>query len=302
MGKDNWIKYSFNRSYTNPYPEEGEMKVYLRPQGPSEIVPMDQAADNVARDIYSNYKNLYVAMSGGIDSEYVAKVLHRLNIPFTPIIFQLEDLNATDIWWAHKWCNENGYTPKVVSTTGEEFVKTMVMICKTYCTRAAGGPSAMYHMSKYVREQGGVLLTGAAFIEYFPDENLDYLLAENWRDSSVHDADGNVNKEGYIFHEPDLVNRFVVDDMPFNFLSWTPEIVLAYFAARDMTITSAENKARIFDCLPRPKLAVAAPNVFFRQFQPAWALMQLRKSGLGTTEIDYLGTKDELIELLKTGI
>ena len=97
-----------------------------------------------------------------------------------------------------------------------------------------------------------------------------------------------------------IFHHFVVGDMPFNFLSWTPEITLAYFEARDMTMDSAANKSKIFDCLPRPKLAVAAPNVFFRLYQPAWALMQLRKS-FGTTEIDYLGTKDELINLLKTG-
>lgn len=300
MGKDKWIRYSYNRTYTNPYPEE-EYKLYLRPPGPTESLSVDEAANRVAEDIYSKHNKIFVAMSGGIDSEYVAKVFHRLNIPFTPVIFEVEDLNATDIWWAYKWCKDNGRTPEVVKVTGDEFVKTMVMLCQKYCTRTAGGPSAMYHCSKLAREKGGVLVTGAAFIEYFPDENLDYLSTPIWRDSSVHNESGVVNKEGYIFHEPDIINHFVVGDMPFNFLSWTPEIVLAYFEARDMTIDSAANKAKIFDCLPRPKLAVAAPNVFFRLYPPAWPLMQIRKS-FGTTEVDYLGTKDALIQLLKTGV
>ena len=68
MGRDGWIKFAINRNYDNPYPEK-ELEAYLSPSTPSQIVSWSQAARNVAEDIASNYKNLYVAMSGGIDSE-----------------------------------------------------------------------------------------------------------------------------------------------------------------------------------------------------------------------------------------
>lgn len=300
MGKDGWIKYSFNRSYTTPYPE-AEMKVYLRPSGPTEVVPMDVAADNVARDIYSNYKKIFVAMSGGIDSEYVAKVLKRLDIPFTPIIFEVGTLNELDAWWAYKWCKENKITPIVINVPGEDFVDGVVAINKKFCTRTAGGPFAMSKCAEIARKEGGILLTGAAFIEYFPDVNLNYLTVGNYKDATLHDQNGVINKFGYIFHEPDIINHMILQDMPFNFLSWTPEIVLAYMAARDMSKTSEEVKAEMFNCHPRPKMGISVPSYFWTFSPKAHPWVQLRKD-LGTTEVDYLGTPEELIELLKTGV
>lgn len=300
MGKDNWIRYSFNRSYTNPYPE-AEMKVYLRPNTPTEVVPMDVAADNVAKEIYQTHKKIFVAMSGGIDSEYVAKVLHRLNIPFTPIIFEVGTLNELDTWWAYKWCRDNNITPRVINVAGEDFVDGVVAINKRFCTRTAGGPFAMQTMANIARSEGGILLTGACFIEYFPDVNLNYLTVGTWKDGTLHDENGNINKFGYIFHEPDIINHMLLSDMPFNFLSWTPEIVLAYMAARDMTKTSEENKSIMFDCLPRPKMGISVPSYFWTFSPKSHPWVQLRKD-LGTTEVDYLGTPEELIELLKTGI
>jgi hypothetical protein len=300
IGKDSWIKYSLNRSYNNPYPES-EMRVHLRPKGPTEVVPMDVAANRVALEIYSQYKKIFLAMSGGIDSEYVAKVLHRLGIPFTPIIFEVEDLNELDRWWAYKWCRENNVTPRVIRVDGDTFIEGLVSINKQFCTRTAGGPYAMTRCAELARSEGGVLLTGAAFIEYFPDCNLNYLSTTDYKDSMLHDADGNINKFGYIFHEPDIINCMLLTDMPFNFLSWTPEIVLAYMSARDMTKTSEENKAEMFDCLPRPKLGISVPTYFFTYSPKAWPWVQLR-ADLGTTEVDFLGSSDDIINLLKTGI
>lgn len=67
------------------------------------------------------YDNLYVAMSGGIDSEFVAQTFLDLGIPFKPIIFRVSDLNELDIWWAFKWCRDNSIEPVVVDATIEDW-------------------------------------------------------------------------------------------------------------------------------------------------------------------------------------
>ena len=44
------------------------------------------ASDYTALQIASKYPELYLSLSGGMDSIYVASVLHRNRIPFIPII------------------------------------------------------------------------------------------------------------------------------------------------------------------------------------------------------------------------
>lgn len=297
MGKNSWIKYRVNRTYENPWPAT-EIEVYLRPEQPSQIVPWATAAKNVAEDIYANYSNLYVAMSGGIDSEFVAQTFLDLKIPFTPIIFKAADLNELDIWWAFKWCRDNKIEPIVLSDNVENWVERFINISKKYCCRFGQGTGTMSYINDYVIERGGNLVSGGGFIEYYPDENLEYMHTR-YTDSAVHNADGS-EKAGYIFHEPDVLQAMSYPTMPSNFLSWTPEIVLSYIYHRDMTIDSAANKAKIMNCLPRPK-NIGTASCFFRLHPIVKKWVSIRNN-IGTSECAYLGTREELINLLTTGI
>lgn len=292
FGKNQWIKYRMNRSYTNPWPRS-EVDVYLCPQSPSKIVPWEEAARNVATDISENYNNLYVAMSGGIDSEFVARTFKELSIPFTPIIFKVEDLNELDIWWAFKWCRENKIDPVVVEADGDQWVDRLVTISRDYCGRFGAGNGTMSFLYDYVRNAGGKLITGAGFPEYYPDENLSYMWTR-YTDSKMN------GKNGYLIHEPDIIQAIMYPEMPFNFLSWTPEIVLSYVYHRDMTMTSAENKSKIMKCHPRPK-NIGVGDLFFRT-HPVLKNWILIRRKIGTAEAEYIGSREEIIESLTTGI
>jgi hypothetical protein len=297
MGKDQWIKFSLNRSYTNPYPEK-ELEVYLRPTQASAVVDWKTAARRVAEDIYASYDNLYVAMSGGIDSEFVAQTFFDLGIPFKPIIFRVSDLNELDIWWAFKWCRDNNVEPVVVDATIEDWVTRLSSVSRKYCGRFGAGSGTMSFVNDYVIAHGGNLVTGAGFIEYFPDENLDYMTTR-YKDSSMHNPDG-TPKQGYLMHEPDLIQQLSYPTMPFNFLSWTPEIVLSYVHHRDMALDSAANKAKIMNCLPRPK-NIGVPNCFFMLHPRARKWVGI-KNNIGTAECAYLGTREELLTVLTNGV
>lgn len=292
FGKDGWIKCRQNRSYTNPYPES-ELDVKLEPVGQTQIVPIDIAAENVARDIASLYTNIFVAMSGGIDSEFIAKTFHRLGIPFTPLIVQIDDLNEADIWWAYKWCKDNNVTPVTISKTAAETMRRVIDISVTTCSRFGIGLSVMSFLNEYVTSANGTLVTGAGFIEYFPDSNLDYMTSR-YTDSKVHNDQQQI--AGYIMHEPDVLQSKLWPNQPFNFLSWTPEIVLSYIAERDMTMNSEENKTRIFSCSPRPK-NIGIHGFYFAK-SPLIAHWGLLRQDIGTTECEYLGTSEELMNIL----
>jgi asparagine synthetase B (glutamine-hydrolysing) len=60
----------------------------------------DQAADNAAQLLYQEWghKPLYLALSGGLDSELTARILVKNNIPFTPVILKIKDYNEVETW------------------------------------------------------------------------------------------------------------------------------------------------------------------------------------------------------------
>jgi hypothetical protein len=295
MGRDGWIKYRHLRSYNNPFPEQ-ELEMKLCPLAPSTAIPMDQAAENVARDIHSKFSNLYVAMSGGIDSEYIAKTFLRLGLPFTPIIFKVDDLNELDIWWAIRWCKDNNIEPVIVEKNVQELIARMLLVSQQTCSRFGLGLAVLSFLHDYVSANNGKMVTGCGFPEYFPDENLDYM-STLYVDSKLHNSD-NTQKQGYLYHEPDILFDILYPNNPFNFLSWSPEIVLSYISARDMTKTSADNKAEIFQCSPRPK-NIGIPHYYFVMSEDMkksqWRTIRLR---IGTTECEFLGSREYLIDLL----
>lgn len=53
-------------------------------------------------------KDIYICMSGGVDSEIVAETFKKLGIPFTALITRFNaELNAHDIVYSHRWCEAN---------------------------------------------------------------------------------------------------------------------------------------------------------------------------------------------------
>lgn len=297
IGKDEWIKMRFNRSYSNPLCTN-DMEAYFVPTAPSSLVDITTASDDVAKDIASRYNNLYVCMSGGIDSEWVAKSFHRNGIPFTPIIYEIEDIMGNDTWWAHKWCAEHGYKPVVLKEYMFRFVTGLINMCRTNCLRTPGGPYMMSKILQFVNDQGGHMVTGAAFPEVFPDPNLSYMKGR-FLDNKLMNPDGTVKNSGWLLHESDFTLGRLLKGHPWNFLSWTPEIVLSYISSRNQG-TSEFNKATIFNCAPRPK-AIGIPDWVWRSKDASIKKMLRIKNRVGTSEVDFIGPTDQLIAILTSG-
>ncbi len=299
MGHDSWIKYRFNRSFDNPG-NESDMDIYLCPTQPSEFVDIDVIGNQIAQELYETYGKIYVGMSGGIDSEWVAKCFHRQGIPFTPIIYEADDLNSVDTWWAHKWCADNNVQSVVFKEYIGQFTFGVTSLGAKMCLRTPGGPYMMTRISRYVKDQGGSLVLGAGFPEYFPDPNLNYM-KNRFRDNKLVHEDGSVKNTGWLMHEADVsLARLIGQDQPaWNFLSWRPEIVLSYISLRSHG-TSAFNKSKIFDCLPRPK-NIGIPDQYWRSKVPIidkWIKLSNR---VGRSEVDYIGTTDQLKAILTQG-
>jgi len=299
MGHENWIKYRFNRSYDSPS-IESDLDIYLDPRTPVKFFDIDIIGNQIAQELYETYGNIYVGMSGGIDSEWVAKCFFRQGIPFIPIIYEAGDLNSADTWWAHKWCEENNLKPVIFKEYINQFTYGIIELSSKMCLRTPAGPYMMSRIGKYVKDNNGTLVLGAGFPEYFPDPNLNYM-KNRFKDNKLVHPDGTIKNKGWLMHESDVtIARLIGKDHPcWNFLSWRPEIVLSYINTRTHE-SSESNKSKIFKCSPRPK-SIGVPDQFWKSRIPLihnWVRLSNR---IGSSEVDFIGTTEQLKSILSSG-
>lgn len=296
IGQNKWIKYHFGGKVTRENPKSNfqvkfTKKATARPT-------FSQACIHVAEELYelNKGKNIFVPMSGGCDSETVANTLHKLKIKFTPIIHEIWGLGFpltyTDSWWAYRWCKENNIEPIVRKTTTLELFADIKPIIDKIKGRKLY-PAQNVILAQYAKEHDGIVINGQAFPEYFPDHTLDYLI-DVIQDKGFYLPDGSL-RSGWLLHEDDFyIDMCDPGYHPYNFLSWNPEIVLAYVKERDMSINSEENKFKIMNCLPRPK--IGAPDAVWyllREYQ------NLIKRKYGNSEMSFIGTHEEMIGILE---
>lgn len=295
--KDGWISYRWNRTPENPYPEH-DFEIFLNPPTPTKVLSVDEAARKTVEYICQAYKNkkIFLAMGGGVDSEYVAVTLRNMQINFTPIIVQIEHYNQTDYWWAHKWCKDNNIDPIVHDIPLSQYMLEFIERTKKYYTKRAQAAAIIEACANIAREKNGVLIGGGGIHElYIPDPIM-----------SLEDKDPTLkDKIGYVFNETDLIKHFVASDMPVMFFNWSPEIILAYITARDPKLTTEENRFKLFKCSPRPKYGVITTNwktLPVDRNYPFYEKTLLTGSlnvGLGSSDSYYLGTTENLIKIFK---
>ena len=293
--KDNWISYIWHRSTQNPYPKK-DFEILLNPKTPAKVVPMDVAAKNAVEDICNTYNNnkLFLAMSGGTDSEYIADTLVRMKMPFTPIIIHVENYNQIDRWWATRWCKQNNVIPLIIEMSLFEYLSNTIEYSKKYYSKKTQGAGYMALCYQIAVENNGILLGGCGFHElYIPDP----IMAQEANDPTLLD------KVGYVFNETDISKQRAAPSMPVAFFNWSPEITLSFIAHRDPALTTEENRFNIFKCTPRPKIGLpiedystirTLPDPIVRRYGHLVKLY----SQLGTSDSYYLGTTESLIKLL----
>jgi hypothetical protein len=295
IGQDNWIKYHFNGNRTRVNPKDNFEVTFTKKA--TSTPTFNAACKLVAEELYelNRHQTIFVPMSGGCDSETVADTFMQLKIPFTPIIHEVWSLGLqltyADSWWAYRWCKKHNITPVVKHTTTlEMFADVKPLIDKIKGRKLY--PAQNIILSEFAVQHGGIVINGQAFPEYYPDYTLEYLI-DIINDSGFFNEDG-TKKSGWLLHEDDFyVDMYNPGYHTYNFLSWSPEIVLAYIKERDMSLNSEENKFKIMKKDPRPK--IGAPDA-------VWHLLKeyqhILKKKYGTSELSFIGTHEEMFNIL----
>lgn len=227
-GYNNWYTLKFDGSTEDKFEMLFDSKL-ARP------MTWQDASDYTAQKIAENYSNLYLGLSGGLDSEYVANVFLRNNIPFTPVIICLPQSIEHD--YALKWCRDHNIKPKVVEFELDDRrlypeIARLVKALNFY----SNGCVVNSWLTNWVIEQGGHLVTGEPTLgQRYYHRPITELMDVWW-----------------IQFTSQLV--FPDYDHPGAFLSYTPEIFLSQALHLDTTLDDAESRSKLHNIPYRPKL------------------------------------------------
>jgi hypothetical protein len=294
-GSEGWIHYDYEVVNSR-----ARFNVSLKPtQLANDDINFLTAADMVAEELADTHKNLCVAMSGGIDSEFVATTLFNKGIKFKPVIFMAEDLNELDVWWAMEWCKKYNVEPTLIIYSIHKFTNQLTTNADTYGHRLFPGTMAIDVISKHAESLGAKCITGSGNYTHYPDLVLSQMKKDG---STVYEyTDVKLDKTGYYAHLPEIISHQMNPSHPFSFFNWNPQIMYSYIKEYDINYDSAVNKARIMGCDRRPK-NVGYPEYFWRHEQMLrtfFTKFKLNKEP--HSEVDYLGTRTEMLNLLRTG-
>jgi hypothetical protein len=282
--RDNWIDISWDGL---PKRKQKENLRVVFNQKADKIIPFNQACDQTAQEIYSQHKNLYVALSGGCDSENVANAFYRNNIPFTPLILVYDNVTAKDqileSTCAIQWCKENKIEPLVIHS--QDFIGSPEE-CAAFLEvrpRLFFGNVTSSMLAKHVKELGGSLVTGYQ-LEYYPDhEQMTYLEPQLG------------NYVGFVMEETDqYLETMRPNQHPWGFHYWSPDILAAFVNEWDVNMTMQENKSSIYKVPHRPKIGYPSDILPLDKHLNRRALAYY----FGTLDCALLGTKQSLLEKL----
>ena len=201
---------------------------------PYQFKEMDfnSAADYTCMEIYAKYKNLYLALSGGLDSEFILRCCYRNNVPVKPIIVKCG--NDKEMRFALDACSELNITPIVLELSEQQLLEYFKE--NVFDKFAGVGYNSTHNLiaADYVSKiDNAYLLSGNHLIS---DDNkwisdIEYCFAYEWD-----------------FYTDYFINPCI----NINFYIYTVELV--YATAPKATTTWSEYKHSLFNLSPRDKI------------------------------------------------
>lgn len=206
-----------------------------------EHMSFQDAADYTAKLIGDNFENIYLGMSGGIDSEFVAEILHRNAVKFTPVIGVCLGTGSLDYFAAVDWCERHNLEPKILyfDMDDRRLTGNLIKMIRQYKAYSLGAVMLMCILD-WVETEGGVLLHGDPQLVCATQEDMsdDYY-------KIVGDEDFTV----YWFEL--LANLSSARCHPGGFFFYTPEIVASYIREFNVGLHRVVAKRRLFgDVVP----------------------------------------------------
>ena len=214
------------------------------------ILNKEQCIDYTIENIQKNHSNLFLALSGGIDSEFAANSLLSRGVNFTPIIMDIKS-NSIEKWYAYKWCYENKKKPLVIEMTEFQVL--------TYFTQIAVKKQIPFYsviswiLSEIVYSKGGSLVLGGEEVI----DDRDHLLTNK----SFAKMSENLETNKYAF-SVEMEDKGHVG----GFLSYTPELFYNCLKELNYSIDGQLALCQYYNISPRPKINAISNLISIPEF------------------------------------
>lgn len=238
----------------------------------------DDAAGKAASLLYKQWghRPLYLALSGGLDSELTARILLNNQIPFTPVILKITDLNALETWYAEYWCSKNNIVPVILKYSLDELAQEMVRLAPKLVQIKNYYQTPVLLIYEYAQKNNGSCIYSGG------DINLDL-----------------DRKEFYCCSLDFISNLVDPGQHPTSFFMYTPEIALSYINQFDIAHDEQYNKLTFYQLLPRPKIDYIQGMINTKTLQDVvdriFYVFKLTKFN----EKHWYGTKEQLVQNLQ---
>ena len=280
ISENNWINDNITElGLISDY----DVKFNLHPFKPLDF---HTAAEETAIKISKKYKNLYVGLSGGIDSEYVLVCFHKLKIPIIPLIILCEG-NEEESKYAFKMCEKLNLKPVIIECSNDKILD----ICVNFIFKKINGigfqSAPRAYAANYVKDNSGTLICG---------------------DHIIGDGDIIIKKNGeyeYGINEWDGYNSAHFGD-EINFFTYTPELTYSMISGNTLdgeNMSWQKYKSELFGVEERDKMSYNYPE-FIQKINRILIELKVQKIDRSMTGFKKIKTgirwkRDEILNIFK---
>jgi hypothetical protein len=150
--KNDWINGNIAERITDP---RSSFNITLNPY-PFKKLDFNSAVKLTVNEISNSYSNLYLALSGGYDSEFTLRAFHKMNIPITPIIVCYA--NKAEREFAYKVCVELQIKYLEIHITDDDYLNYYTENIYKKFNGAGHNATQSGFAAEYVATNGGTLI------------------------------------------------------------------------------------------------------------------------------------------------
>jgi asparagine synthetase B (glutamine-hydrolysing) len=171
---NNWFKFGFNNDTAHVKRMSSSDKFFVEFENYQieSVLPIREAFEfnNLKIQEHAKDSEIYVMLSGGYDSQSIAKTMVEDNIKFTALIFDFgRNINAFDVEHAKKLCNEYNIPYKVISFDLIEFYRSGEF--KDYANLTHCNNQLVYSYMRGMRDIKGTVVSGHGDQEFYFKNN-----------------------------------------------------------------------------------------------------------------------------------